>query len=349
MWSIKQLDAVESVGCLQRKLPWPRHTETTRNTARALMSNSDTPYVLIVGAGAIGTLYGAALAKQNTRVAVVCRSDFDIVQRDGYDIRSQLLGNHCFRPHQVFRTVGECTVSPDYVVLTSKVLPGVDRVSLIRPAIGPLTTIVLIQNGIDIEAEIAQAFPANELLTSLAFVMVARAEPGVVLHHSMGTLTMGRYPSGITPSAQRLAGLFEASGVGCKLTENVISARWQKAVWNTAFNPVSIMGGVLDTWQMLHTEADQAFMAQVMQEVCDVASAAGHPQSPRLVENMIAGTRRVPAYKTSMALDYENRRPLESEAILGNVVRAGRRLGVSMPSLESIYALTKMIEAAHCK
>ena len=54
----------------------------------------------------------------------------------------------------------------------------------------------------------------------------------------------------------------------------------------------------------------------------------------------------MPAYKTSMALDYENERAMEIEAILGNVVRAARRLGVPAPTLEAVYALAKMVEGA---
>ena len=61
---------------------------------------SDTPSILIVGAGAVGALFGSALARQGARVAVVCRSDYDVVRRDGYDIRSPLLGDHRFRPTQ---------------------------------------------------------------------------------------------------------------------------------------------------------------------------------------------------------------------------------------------------------
>ena len=60
---------------------------------------------------------------------------------------------------------------------------------------------------------------------------------------------------------------------------------------------------------------------------------------------MIASTRAMPAYKTSMALDYENGRPMEIEAILGNTVRAARKMGVAMPALDSIYAMAKMVEA----
>lgn len=308
--------------------------------------HGDGPSVLIVGAGAVGALFGAALARQGAQASVVCRSDFDVVSRDGYTIRSSLLGDHRFRPASVLREVADCITAPDYLILTVKVLPDLDRAALIRPAVGPHTVIVLIENGIDIEPEIAAAFPDNELLSSLAFVGVGRTAPGEIHHQAEGWLTLGRYPSGITPAARKLAALFEASGVGCKLTENVIGARWQKAVWNATFNPISIMGGVLDTAMMLKAPEDQAFVRQAMQEVCEVAAAAGHPQHPALIDLMIGTTQSMPAYKTSMALDYENHRPMEIEAILGNTVRAGRKHQVPIPVLESIYALARMIERA---
>lgn len=299
--------------------------------------------VLIVGAGAVGALFGSALARQGARVSVVCRSDYDVVNRDGYDIRSPVFGDHRFRPEHVYRNVADCREPPDYLLLTSKVLENVDRAALIRPAVGPRTVIVLIQNGVDIEPPIAAAFPENELLSSLAFVAVGRSAPGQVDHQSLGSLILGRYPSGISPAAQQLAAAFEAGKVPCKLTENVVGARWQKAVWNATFNPISILGGVLDTAAMLKTDADQAFVRSAMHEVCDVARAAGHPQSPNLIEQMLAGTKAMPAYKTSMALDYENGRPMEIEAILGNTVRAARKVGVATPNLDAIYALAKMV------
>jgi 2-dehydropantoate 2-reductase len=300
--------------------------------------------ILIIGAGAVGAFYGSALARQSARLSVVCRSDYEAVKRDGYDITSPLLGDHRFRPHAVFRDVAECTQPQDVVILTSKVLPSIDRVALLRPVVGDQTVIVLIQNGVDIEQEIADAFPTNELLSSLAFIAVGRSSPGEVKHQSLGSLILGRYPRGVTPSAERLAAMFEASKVSCKLTDDVVAARWQKAVWNAPFNPLSIMGGVLDTAQMLATAESEAFVRRAMQEVCDAAAAHGHRLPPRLIDNMIAGTRAMPAYKTSMALDYEQRRPMEIESILGAVVRAGRRAGVSMPTLESLYAIAKMVE-----
>lgn len=306
--------------------------------------NVESPSVLIVGAGAIGAFFGSALARQGAKVSVVCRSDYESVARDGYNIRSPLLGDHQFRPHAVLREVADSKTPPDYLLLTVKVLQGVDRAELIRPAVGPRTVIVLIENGVDIEAEIATAFPNNELLSSLAFIAVGRTAQGGIHHQSAGTMTMGRYPAGITPAAQTLAALFEASKVGCKLTDNVVTARWQKAVWNVTFNPISILGGVLDTTMMLHTPENREFVRKAMQEVCDIAAATGHPLPPQLPEQMIASTQAMPPYKTSTAQDYESGRPMEIEAILGNTVRAGRKANVAMPVLESIYAMAKMVE-----
>ena len=306
--------------------------------------NNESPSILIVGAGAIGALYGSALSRGGAHISVVCRSDYEQVRRDGYRIRSPLLGDHVFRPDAVLRDVAECTTPPDYLVLTVKVLPTLDRAALIRPAVGPGTVIVLIENGIDIEQEIVDAFPANELLSTLAFVQVARTTNGEINHQSLGSLAMGRYPAGITPAGERFAALLQPAKIECRLTDNVIAARWQKAVWNTPFNPISILGGVLDTEMMLRTEENRAFIRKAMEEVCAVAAAAGHPMHPRLVDRMISDTHALTGYKTSMAVDYENRRPMEIEAILGNVVRAGRKLGVPLPALESIYAIAKMVE-----
>lgn len=301
--------------------------------------------ILIVGAGAVGALFGSALARQGAQVSVVCRSDFEAVQRDGYDIRSPSLGDHRFRPHAVYREAGDCKTPPDYLILTVKVLAGVDRAALIRPAVGPDTVIVLIENGVDIEAEIADAFPRNELLSGLAIVGVGRTGAGKIHHQSMGSLNLGRYPNGRSAAAERLAAWFDAGGIGCKVIDDVVTARWQKAVWNATFNSISIMGGVLDTAVILGSEDARAFVRAAMEEVCATAAAAGHSPHPKLIDQYIAGTQGIPAYKTSMALDYENGRPMEIEAILGNTVRAARLHGVATPILDALYALAKMIEA----
>lgn len=307
--------------------------------------DTNSPTVLIVGAGAIGAFYGHALARAGAAVSVVCRSDYEAVKASGYEMRSDVLGDARFVPVACYRDVSDVREHADFLVLAVKVIDGLDRAALIRPAVGPQTKIVLIQNGIDIEAEVAEAFPHNELISCLAFIAVSRVAPGVVHHQSLGRLVLGSYPQGASAAAEQFASLLVQGGIDAKVTQDVVAARWQKAVWNAPFNPLSILGGVLDTSAMLRTPESEAFVRRAMNEVCAIAAALDKPQSPKLVEQNLAGTRAMPPYKTSMALDYENGRPLELEAILGNVVRAAKRVNVETPALESLYAITKTVAA----
>jgi 2-dehydropantoate 2-reductase len=301
--------------------------------------------ILIIGAGAIGSFYGAALQIAGADVSVVCRSEYDTIRETGFQIESKRLGKRVFQPAQTLRSAADYQGGPpDYLILSVKVVAGIDRVAVIRDAVGPDTVIVLIENGVEIESEIAQAFPDNELISALAFVQVSRVAPGRVVHYAFGDLHFGNYPSGFSDRAKRLAGMLEDGTIKPVPTEDVVGARWQKCLWNTVFNPISVLGGGLDTDDILSAIEGTSFVRRAMEEVCAVAAATGHPLPSSLIEQYITGTRKAPPYKTSMALDLESGRPMEVEVILGNAVRAGRRENVRIPLLESLYALMKMVE-----
>ena len=117
-----------------------------------------TTKVLVIGAGAIGGFYGSLLAKAGADVAVVCRSDYEHVKQHGFIIDSHALGTWTFTPSQVLKNAAEYKGTADYVLLCTKVVPSVDRVALIRPVVTADTAIVFIQNGVEIEQEIAFCF-----------------------------------------------------------------------------------------------------------------------------------------------------------------------------------------------
>lgn len=300
--------------------------------------------VLIVGTGAIGGFHGALLARQGADVSVVCRSDYEQVKRHGIEIESHSLGNWNFRPSQVLKNASEYQGTADYVFLCTKFIPGLDRVNLIRDAVSPETSIVFIQNGVEIEQEMVDAFPHNEVISGLAFICSNRVQPGKVAHLAYGRLALGN-PSknnDIRDKTRLLCDLFNQSGIECIAAENIVTARWQKCVWNAPFNPLSVLSGGLSTRDIL--ESQEIFVRSIMQEVCSIASAAGHPLPENIIDINIDSTYDMPPYKTSMLLDFEKGQPMETEAILGNTVRAGKRLEIDCPHLESVYALMKLRE-----
>ena len=301
-----------------------------------------TTKVLIIGAGAIGGFYGSLLAKAGAEVALVCRSDYEHVKQHGFIIDSYALGTWTFNPSQVLKNATEYEGTADYVLLCTKVIPSVDRAALIRPAVSADTAIVFIQNGVEIEQEFISAFPDNEIISGLAYICCNRIRNGEIVHLAYGRLTLGNLPGFVSNKTTRLCELIRQSGIECTASENIVTERWKKCVWNAPFNPLSVLSGGLPTSDILQSQ--EAFVRTIMQEICRIAEAVGHRLPDDIVDVNIKNTYTMPPYKTSMLLDYENGHPMETEAILGNAVRAAKGAGITSPYLESVYALMKLRE-----
>ena len=299
--------------------------------------------ILVIGSGAIGGFYGSLLARGGCQVSVLARADYRRIRDHGIQVESPL-GDHHFQPRQVITETGQLQDVPDYVLLCVKVVEGIDRIALLRGALAPASTIVLLCNGIGIEDEIAAAYPQHELISGLAFVCVTRTAPGHIRHQAYGRLVFGNYLAAAGERVGKLCRAFEAAGVECRAAADIITARWEKCVWNAPFNPLSVLSGGLPTSLILATQ--EPLVRAIMEEICKVAAVSGHTLPPDVIDRNLDSTRTMPPYKTSMLLDFEAGRPLETEAILGNAVRWARRLGVPIPCLESIYGLMQLREAA---
>jgi 2-dehydropantoate 2-reductase len=302
-----------------------------------------TPRILVVGTGAIGGFYGGKLAQAGASVATVCRSDYDTVKAKGISV-SSTLGDFHFTPDKVIRQVKEYGPPPDYILVGLKVLPELKTADIIRDAVGGDTAVVLLQNGIDIEGPVAKAFPNNEIISGLAFICVSRTGPGHIDHTDYGRLVIGRFPSGKSAKVEILAELFNQAEVKCEISEDVITARWKKLVWNAPFNPISVLGGRADTKTMVQSPQTLKLARRVMEEVCRIAEAAGYPLPSEVVQHNIDGTLKMAPYQTSMLVDFEAGRPMEVEAILGNTLRVAKRYAVSAPYMETLYSLLKSVD-----
>lgn len=302
---------------------------------------TDQPRFLIIGAGAIGSFYGALLKRAGCEVSVVLRSDCEVVSQSGFHINSTL-GDLSWRPDHVYRDGDTPVAAPDYILLCVKVLPGVDRAALVRPWMGKQTVLVLIENGLDIERELLDAYPDRPLVSCLAFIAVSRVGAGQVNHQAYGQLVMGSFPNGFDEHCQRVSALFKKAGIQVDASEAIVGERWRKCVWNAAFNPLSVLANGADTLTMLDAPGGESLIRALMEEVIAVARADGYELPDTIIEKNIPGTRAMGAYKNSMALDYLNQRPIELDAILGNVVTIANRLQVPVPRLETILAALKM-------
>lgn len=298
--------------------------------------------ILVVGAGAIGGYFGGRLAEAGARVSLVARSDYETVRQHGIQIKS-IAGNFHFRPDGVYRRAAEAPAA-DYLLIATKALPEIDLPRLLDGAVGPGTTLLLIQNGIGVEQPLKQAFPHHCLLSATAYIGVGRSAPGVIDHQGGGQLSIGCYPAGRPAELETIVAYFNRAKVKCEPVDDIELCRWLKLCWNVPFNALSVAAGGIDTQTLIQDRPLEELSRQLMEEVIAVAAAAGKAIPAGVIEQNLDYTRNFPAYKTSMLLDFEAGRPLEVEVILGNVLRLARRHQVAVPRLETVYALLSMVD-----
>ncbi|GAM86512.1 hypothetical protein ANO11243_045260 [Dothideomycetidae sp. 11243] len=328
---------------------------------------SQPPQILIFGAGAVGAFYGALLARSSPKstasdesstppppsVSCVCRSNYAAVSSQGFKLTSPTHGNWTWRPSQVFSSPSaarDSGIKWDYVVITTKALPDVsDDSALLEGLIssgGATTSIVLIQNGLGVEAPYAARFPdAKAILSGVTVVSAAQPEAGVIRHNRWTRITIGAY----TPSNS------EAEASGAQTFVDLLKdggqlqlLRWHKLAINAAMNPSSVLSGGASNASMSRDPLLAAHLKAVMEEVlsaAEVVCGAKMPKGFASAEQILNSTRKNDSdSRPSMWADWEGGKPMELEVILGEPVRAARRKGLEMPRLESMYALLKMAQ-----
>ena len=226
----------------------------------------------IIGTGAIGAYYGAKLAHAGNDVHFLLHSDYDYVKEHGLQVDSCDGSFHLDAP-QVYRSTADMP-DADVVIVAlkttnnSRLLP-----ELLTPLLHTDPTVLLIQNGIGVEADVQKMFPKTQLAAGLAFICSAKSEPGRVNHQCYGSINIGNYSCHDTAQLKRLIADFDA--VGVKAAEvDYHEARWKKAVWNMPFNGMTVALGA-QTDKILANAATRQLIYDQMLEVIGAAQALG--------------------------------------------------------------------------
>lgn len=321
--------------------------------------------VLLVGAGGIGTMAAFNLEQGGlATVTAILRSNYAIVKDQGFTIDSCDHGKFSgWRPSEVLNKIPEqVTTAPfDYVICTTKNNPDIPPtlVDLIKPAITPgHSVIVLVQNGLNIEKPLLEAFPDNICLSGVSLMGADELSPGNILQNDVDRLYIGEFVSKTidkekqTAAAKEFVRIYSASGkVQCSYQPDVTFVRWRKLMYNAVWNPICALTD-LDTsrFRLASDETDPAsplnlLIRPAMNEIRTAAKAAAGVELPEsLVEDMVECDPIEIFCAPSMLQDRRKQRFLEFENLVGEALREGEKAGASMPILRTIYGLCKAIQ-----
>ncbi|MFC4992987.1 2-dehydropantoate 2-reductase [Rubritalea tangerina] len=295
--------------------------------------------IAIVGAGAVGSYYGARLAQAGQDVTFLLRSDYAHVREHGIEVRS-VAGNFSLEQVQCVEW-SEAIGEVDIVIVAWKTTANSMAEEVIRPLVGENTVILTLQNGLGNCEHLAGLFGAERVVAGLCFVCINRLGPGVISHTASGLIRIGNFSGGKDARLEEIAEVFSGAQFPCEAVESLEKALWMKLVWNFPFNGLAIAEGGVDTEVLLQERKLEPQVRAIMAEVIAVAAALGHAIPESFIDHQVAITLPMGPYRPSSMIDYVEGRAVEFEAIWQIPLQVARDAGVSVPEMEELAQRVK--------
>ncbi|MFK8184366.1 MAG: 2-dehydropantoate 2-reductase [Phormidesmis sp.] len=240
----------------------------------------------VIGTGAIGGYYGGRLAESGCDVHFLLRSDYEHTQHHGLVVDS-VDGDFVLPKVNAYAHPTEMP-SVDVVIVALKTTQNHQLMELLPP-LKPESAILLLQNGLEVEAAVEKLLTeklnkdnlatAPTICGGLCFICANKVGPGHIQHSDYGRVLLGAHSSVLkplmpSPLLKAITVDFNRAKVETDITNDLPMARWQKLVWNVPYNGLSV---VLDatTTELMASSDVKALIATLMHEVVAVANAWG--------------------------------------------------------------------------
>lgn len=300
----------------------------------------------VIGAGAVGGFYGALLSRAGHDVSFVARGKHrDAMLANGLRIMSA--------PEAVGEIVVRCPVESDpakigvadVVILAVKTYSNAETLPQLKPLLGPSTSILTLQNGVDSAEDLAAVFGQGPVLGGATYIAGGIEAPGVIRHNGTHRrIVFGEYFNPSTELSARvsaLAPVFAAADIQTEAVADIRQRLWEKFIY---LAPMAAFTGAsrLPIGPIWGDEFIREMFLRAVDEVERVARASGIDVPPGVRHRITEYTANVPkTMRSSLLIDLSQGKKIEVEALQGSVVRRGLATGVPTPIMSALYAVLK--------
>ena len=300
--------------------------------------------IVVVGSGAIGSLYGAFLSRyKDTEVILVGRNPHvSAIQSKGLKING-VMGEHIFKM-TAMKYASEVDKA-DLVIVTTKTYDTVTAAKSAKHLIDAGASILLIQNGLGTEELVAKALNTTRVLRATTCMGALRTSPGVVTATGCGLTEIGsRYPENYD-LVEQLANMMKYVGFNVRTSDNIEGVVWTKTLVNCGINPVGALTG-LTNGEVYRSKALRGLIVRLVKEAVQVVEALGVELTTEDPVRYALGTAKATGDNiNSMLQDLQAGKRTEIDAITGEVIRLAKEHGIETPSSQAVYALVKALES----
>lgn len=300
--------------------------------------------ILVMGIGGVGGYYGGLLAQQGNEVTFIARgAHLYAIRHEGLKVKS-VHGDFTIFPANA--TEDPAKVEPvDLILFCVKTYNTDEAAQAIRPAVGPKTVVLSLQNGVDAAERIGKIVGAEHVIGGVTWLSSAVEAPGIIKQISQfRRIVFGELTGGRSERIQSIFKVLNQTGITVEISEDIQKVLWTKLVFITA---VSSIGSLtrLPMGDYRSIPETRSLLSSIMQEVESLARAQGVDLDGNVVQNWLEFIdNAAPHIKPSMQLDVEAGHRTELESMIGVVGRKGRELGVPTPVSDFVYASLLPIE-----
>ncbi len=296
----------------------------------------------MMGSGGVGGYFGARMARGGCDVTFIARGAHLVAMREhGLRIKSRDTDDTIVDPVAVTDSPAEIG-TVDYVIVGVKLWDTRAAGTAILPLLGPGTTVLSLQNGVESDEVLGDIVGPERLIGGAAFIASSIAEPGVIKHiGTMQRVVIGEPAGGSSPRVEKLHGALLQGGVNAEISDDIQRTIWEKFVFLVGLSATTTLrrtplGPIRDDAR------GREFLLNVMRETVSVARARGVALPEDYAENRLEFADGLPADMTSsMHHDLNAGNPLEVGWLSGAVARFGREAGVSTPVNQTVYDALK--------
>lgn len=294
--------------------------------------------IAVMGTGGVGGYYGGLLAQTGHAVTFIARgAHLQAIQSQGLQVKS-IFGDFQVNPARA--TDDPAQVGPvDLVLFVTKSYHTDQAAQAIKPMIGPETSVLSLQNGVDAVERIGAVVGMEHVLAGATWLSSAVEAPGVIKHVSQfRRVVFGELDGQVTARAQTIHKAFQDTGITAELSTNVLKVLWTKFVFIAA---ASSLGSLtrLPMGDYRAVPEARAMITSLMNEVKNVAQAQGVALDEDVVQKSLEFMDdSAPHIKASMQRDVEAGRRSELESMVGVIGHKGRESGVPTPVADCVYA-----------
>jgi 2-dehydropantoate 2-reductase len=288
--------------------------------------------IFVLGAGAIGSVYGALLSERNDVTLIGRRAHVEAVKKNGLTLTGEI--NHKF---SVKAETEIREIPPDaLVILTTKAYDVAAAVATVKPLLRKDTVLLALQNGLGIKALVERASGSKaHVVRGLVTLAAEFFEPGKISFWQGETLLEATSPS------ERIAKLFNESGLKTRITKEIRRELWKKLLVNCVVNPLTALLRVRNN--EILDDSLKEIRHQLIRECMAVGKAEGIRFEPDLE---VCIERKIASYTnySSMCQDIMKGKKTEIDFLNAKIVELGRKHGIPTPVNETLVSLIKFLE-----